>query len=233
MHDSTRRTPRAARVMGAVADSMGASPPDASGFRTVEAEGATVHIGPTVELRPADADEGPPPPPNWLPAWTRGSWVKRGREEQNEKHRAWFAALSEPLRALFLRHPPGSVVELAGSCLFPRSVEGFALAPWTTRHGIVIGYLEPTPELQELGVPPEGALVLLESPDPSAACQGVVFEAEVARTVGYLHGYDPAAARANLLGPDGQPRQGVPETRAAAPAEDGQLPPAGAPTSGA
>lgn len=148
---------------------------------------------------PALEQEGPAPAPSWLAPWTGGHWMKRDREEANAGHRAWFAGLSAPLRELFLRHPPGSVVELLWSCL-PRSVEGFALALWSTRHGIVIGYLDPTPEMVELGVPPEGALVLLESPDPAAACQGVVFEREVARTIGHLQGYDPAAARANLLG---------------------------------
>lgn len=150
---------------------------------------------------PALEAEGPVPPPSWLAAWTGGSWVSRTTEEANAGHRRWFADLSPPLRELFLRHPPGEVVELRWDCL-PRSVEGFALAPYVTRHGIVIGYLDPTPEMRELGVPPEGALVLLESPDPAAACQGVVFERELARAVGHLQGYDPAAARANLVGGD-------------------------------
>jgi hypothetical protein len=141
---------------------------------------------------------GGEPAPSWLEAWCAGRWTAGVTEETRTNHRAWFEGLSEPVRELFLRHPPGSVVELRPDCI-PRSVEGFALAPYFTRHGIVVGYLDPTPDMRELGVPPEGALLLLEAPVREAS-QGVVFEREVARTVGYLQGYDQAAARANLLG---------------------------------
>lgn len=141
--------------------------------------------------------------PAWLEAWTAGKWTDgmagaKQFDSANEDHRAWFRGLPPASRELFLRFPPGAVVRLKPHTL-PRSLEEGALALWRTGHGIVCGYIEPTPELVELGIPEGGALFLLESPDPDHANQGIIGTAEVDEAVGYLKGYGPEQARANCL----------------------------------
>ena len=135
-------------------------------------------------------------PPAWLAAWTAGSWDEVSDKGNNAKHRDWFASLPPSTRELFLRFPPGTVVELRRGAI-PRALDGDS-APWSTAFGIVVGYVDPTPGLVE-HIPKEGALFLLESPTPGAP-QGVVFSPEVLSSLGYLHGYGPAEAASNVLG---------------------------------
>lgn len=129
------------------------------------------------------------PDESWVLAWVEGDWRQTVRDEPaaNEEHRRVWREMEPTLRELAIRVPFGAVV---APLVHPRPVEENP-KPWRTRLAVVFGYVRVKEPGGEIGV------IVVELPVFGQA-KGWLKEDEF-EVVAYYQGYDPAAARENLL----------------------------------